>query len=174
MNYNLDATKEPIQPLLMQNDYENQLIYGDIRGVSGFQSNNFLLGYNASSDHLYQETMKPSLQNEDDEFFRSQLHHHFQMHQQQMNAAVGEYDMGNNQSWRDDALMVKILSSDQREQQIIDESFKILEEFKQDQAALAMMQGGTYHHNYLQDFDFTDPITPMESTQEEDLLPNFG
>jgi hypothetical protein len=33
-----------------------------------------------------------------------------------MNAAVGEYDMGNNQSWRDDALMVKILSSDQREQ----------------------------------------------------------
>ena len=71
--------------------------------------------------------------------------------------------------------MVKILSSDQREQQIIDESFKILEEFKQDQAALAGMQGGgTYQHNYLQDFDFTDPITPMEQTSEEDYIPNVG
>ena len=70
--------------------------------------------------------------------------------------------------------MVKILSSDQREQQIIDESFKILEEFKQDQAALAVMQGGTYQHNYLQDFDFTDPITPMEQTSaDEDYIPNF-
>ena len=36
------------------------------------------------------------------------------------------------------------------------------------------MQGGTYQHNYLHDFDFTDPITPMEQTQEEDLLPNVG
>jgi hypothetical protein len=34
---------------------------------------------------------------------------------------------------------------------------KILEEFKQDHKAFA-----SSGHNYLEDFDFTDPITPIE------------
>jgi hypothetical protein len=41
-------------------------------------------------------------------------------------------DITGNSSFRDDAFMMKFLSNDQREQQIIDESFKILEEFKEE------------------------------------------
>jgi hypothetical protein len=37
------------------------------------------------------------------------------------------------------------------------------------------MQGNTYphNHNYLEDFDFTDPITPMEQTAEEAVFTPF-
>lgn len=76
---------------------------------------------------------------------------------------------GNNEnsSWREDDLIAKILSNDERKQ-IIDESFKILEEFKEDQAALSLMSGNQ-GNNYFQDFDFTDPITPLQS--EDDFAP---
>lgn len=51
-----------------------------------------------------------------------------------------------------------------REQHIIDESFKILEEFKQDYNRL--QPGQPSQANILQDFDFTDPVTPREEYQD--------
>jgi len=58
-------------------------------------------------------------------------------------------DITGNSSWRDDALMLKFLSNDQREQQIIDESFKILEEFKEEQAQAAHLHHGLMPCNYF-------------------------
>ncbi len=58
-NYHLDETREPNQPYLMPSDLENNLLFGNFEGLRGASLGAFgdqgglLLGYNASSDHLY-------------------------------------------------------------------------------------------------------------------------
>ena len=119
---NLDATKEPIQPLLMNNEYENQLFFGT-SGGSYLDSQNFSLGYNASSDHLYQERQ------DNQDFLRAQFHHVYQLHQQLWTEAYNAQCLREAEAESN----AKDLSNDERKQ-IIDESFKMLEEFKEDQA----------------------------------------
>ena len=63
-------------------------------------------------------------------------------------------------------MMMKFLNHDRKEQQIIDESFKILEEFKDDHLY-------PDSNNLFQDFDFTDPITPLSQIYDEPPIPQF-